>query len=57
MGNVEIRPFDPAGYIDSPEAAAAYMEDALATGNAAFIQDAMDVLARAEVARNERLTS
>lgn len=53
----EATVFDPAVYVDSPEAAAAYMEDALATGNAAFIQDAMDVLARAEVARNERLPS
>lgn len=53
----ETAPFDPAVYIDSPEAAAAYMEDALATGNAAFIQDAVDVLARAAAARNERIPS
>ncbi len=54
---IEVTKFDPAVYIDNPEAAAAYMEDALATGNAAFIQDAVDVLARAAAARNERLPS
>jgi probable addiction module antidote protein len=45
---VETRPFDPAVYIETPEAAAAYMDDALATGDSAFITDALGVLARAK---------
>jgi len=44
---VATLPFDPAAYIDTPEAAAAYLDDALATNDAAFIADAHDVLARA----------
>lgn len=45
---VKTRPFDPAVYIETPEAAAAYMDDALATGDAAFITDALGILARAK---------
>jgi probable addiction module antidote protein len=45
---VKTRPFDPAVYLETPEAAAAYMDDALATGDTAFIADALGVLARAK---------
>jgi DNA-binding phage protein len=49
--------FDPAAYIETPEAAVAYIDDALATGDAAFIADARDVLARAEAIRDQRPTA
>lgn len=40
--------FDPAVYVETPEAAAAYLDEALATNDAAFIADALGVLARAK---------
>lgn len=40
--------FDAAAYIETPEAAAAFLADALETGDAGFIQQALGVLARAE---------
>lgn len=40
-------PFDSAEYLDSAEAIAAYLDDALATGSAAEFQDALNVVARA----------
>ena len=46
--SIKTTPFDPAAYIDTPEGAAAYMDDALATGDTAFIADALGVLARAK---------
>lgn len=44
---LKTRPFDPAEYLDSPEAIAAYIDDAMATGDLAFIADAIGVVARA----------
>ena len=38
----------PAVYVETPEAAAAYLDEALATNDAAFIADALGVLARAK---------
>jgi hypothetical protein len=40
-------PFDPAAYLDSEAAMTAYLNEALATGDAAFVADALDVVARA----------
>jgi len=44
---IETRPFDPAAYLDSPEAILAYLEGAFADGDAAEITDALGVVARA----------
>jgi probable addiction module antidote protein len=44
---VETRPFDPAVYLDSPEAIAAYLEGAFEDGDPAEISDALGVVARA----------
>lgn len=46
--SVDTQPFDPAVYVETPEAAAAYLDEALATSDAAFIADALGVLARAK---------
>jgi len=43
---VETRPFDPAEYLDSEEAIAAYLADARA-GGAEDLADAVEVVARA----------
>jgi probable addiction module antidote protein len=55
MSKVKTKPFDPAEYLESNEAIAAYMSDALESGDAAFVVDALGVVARArgmsEVAR------
>jgi probable addiction module antidote protein len=42
------KPFDAAAYIEGPEGAAAFLGDALETGNAGYIQHALGVLARAK---------
>jgi len=47
---VETRPFDPAAYLDSEEATAAYLADARADGEEA-LSDAAKVVARARKAR------
>jgi probable addiction module antidote protein len=47
---VETRPFDPAAYLDSPEAMLAYLDGAFADGDAAEIADALGVVARARPA-------
>ena len=47
MKPIKIRPFDPANYLDSDAAIAAYLEDALQDGDAAEIADALGVVARA----------
>ena len=51
----KTKPFDPARYLDTPEAIAAYMTEALETGDPSFVADALGVIARArgmsEVAR------
>jgi len=44
---VQTRPFDPADYLDGPEAIAAYLEAAFADGDPAEIADALGVVARA----------
>lgn len=55
MSAVKTKPFDPAEYLDNSEAIASYMTDALETGDASFVADALGVVARArgmsEVAR------
>jgi probable addiction module antidote protein len=52
---IKTKPFDPAEYLDTPKAIAAYLTEALETGDPAFIADALGVIARArgmsEVAR------
>ena len=57
---VKTRPFDPAAYLDSGEAVAAYMTEALDTNEPGFIADALGVIARArgmsEVARDAGLS-
>lgn len=40
--------FDPAEYLDSKEAMAAFISDALETGDSAYIAKAMGVMARAQ---------
>lgn len=49
------KPFDPAAYLDTPEAIATYLTEALDTSDPAFVADALGVVARArgmsEVAR------
>lgn len=44
---VKTKPFDPAHYLDSPAAIAAYLEEAFEIGDPAFIADALGVVARA----------
>jgi probable addiction module antidote protein len=55
MKAAKTRLFDPAEYLDTAEAIAAYMTDALETGDPSFVADALGVIARArgmsEVAR------
>ena len=47
MSEGNTRQFDPAAYLGDDEAVAAYMTEALETGDPAFIADALGVLARA----------
>jgi probable addiction module antidote protein len=44
---IKTHPFDPAEHLDSDEAIAAYIEEALDIGDPAFIADALGVVARA----------
>ena len=44
---IETRPFDPAAYLDSPEAMLAYLDGAFTDGDAGEITDALGVVARA----------
>ncbi len=44
---LETRPFDPAAYLDSPEAIRAYLEGAFSDGDAGEIADALGTVARA----------
>jgi probable addiction module antidote protein len=52
--------FDPADYLDGPEAVATYLTEALDTGDIAFIADALGVVSRArgmtEIARRTGLS-
>ena len=47
MATTKTIPHDSAEYLDNPEALAAYLGDALASGSAAEFQDALNVVARA----------
>jgi probable addiction module antidote protein len=55
MSALKTKPFDPAKYLDTPEAITTYLSEALETGDPAFVADALGVIARArgmsEVAR------
>ena len=51
---VLTRPFAPAEYLDSDEAIAAYMNEALETGDVSFIADALGVVARAKGMNSDR---
>ena len=57
---VKTRPFDPATYLDSSEAMAAYMAEAFDSNDPGFIADALGVIARArgmtQVARDAGLS-
>jgi probable addiction module antidote protein len=44
---VRTRPFDPAEYLDDDKAIAAYISEALETGDVSFFADALGVVARA----------
>lgn len=45
---VKTTAFDPAEYLDTPEAQAELLNDALATGDRAYILDALGIIARAK---------
>jgi probable addiction module antidote protein len=55
MTRTRTKPFDPAEYLEDSESIAAYMTEALDSGDPAFVADALGVVARArgmtEVAR------
>ncbi len=44
---LKTKPFDPADYLTSDTAVAAYLSEAMETGDPAFIADALGVVARA----------
>lgn len=46
-GKIKTRLFDSAQFLDTPEAIAAYLGDALNSGSSAEFQDALNVVARA----------
>ena len=54
------KPFDPAEYLDDSESIAAYMTEALESGDPAFVADALGVIARArgmtEIAKSAGIT-
>ena len=45
---IKTQPFDAAEYLDNPEVIAAYLTEALETGDVEFILDAIGTVARAE---------
>lgn len=47
MPKLSTHAFDSADFLDTPEAVAAYLADALASGSDAEYQDALSVVARA----------
>jgi probable addiction module antidote protein len=57
---LKTEPYDPAEYLTTPEAQAYLLNDALATGHAGYIADALGIIARArgmaEVAREAGIT-
>jgi probable addiction module antidote protein len=48
MAKIKTSKFDAADYLDSPEMIAAYLSEALETGDPAFIADAINTIARAK---------
>ena len=44
---LRTRPFGPAEYLDTPEAIAAYLTDALASGSSDEFKDALNAVVRA----------
>ena len=60
MMPIKTIPFDASQYISSPESQAELLSDALATGDAGYIANALGVIARArgmtEVARGAGVT-
>src|SRR5687767_6866806 len=46
-GKIKARPFDSTELLDTPEAIAVYLADALNSGSSAEFQDALNVVARA----------
>jgi len=44
---LKTKPFDPAEYLDDDEAIAAYLDEAMATGDPHFIAKSLGVVARA----------
>jgi probable addiction module antidote protein len=43
----DVREFDPAFHLDNPEVIAAFIEDAIETGDSAYILHAIGIIARA----------
>lgn len=60
MPKTKTQPFDAAEHLDDEETIAAYVEEALATGDPAFVAHALGVVARArgmgQVARDAELS-
>lgn len=56
----KTRPFEPAKYVVTPEAQQDLLDDAFSSGDAAYIADALGIIARArgmtEVARTAGVT-
>ena len=48
MTSTKTTSFDAAKYIDTPEAVAALLEDALATGDAGYVAHALGIIARSK---------
>ncbi|WP_347361803.1 addiction module antidote protein [Vibrio vulnificus] len=46
--DLELDVFDPAEHLDSPEVIQAYLDEAVASGDPAFIADSLGVIARAK---------
>jgi DNA-binding phage protein len=53
---IKISAFDSAKYLNSPQAMADYLSEALATGNTEFIHDALDVVDRAKGRLRDQLS-
>jgi probable addiction module antidote protein len=57
---LETKPFDAAKYLDTPESQAELLADALASGHAGYIANALGVIARArgmtEIAKEAGIT-
>ena len=51
---IQTRPFDPAVYLDTDEARAAYLTEALETGDPAFIADSLAVISRRSIRRSSQ---